>query len=196
MGNPQDGMTAREVDRAASRLEQIRDQRRARLLVAAAAAGLAASALPVSDSLAIALVCGTAVLLVLAVIDTWRWRDLISNLALNEQAYTVPEVRRYGDDLVAPSARRRAAEALDRVVRNAGSPGSYYLAGRVHACRKEIRELAEALRAPDSRFEPTSLAMCWQLLRSGVDSPLYNWHLPAEDLRMAVRRIQAGVRHS
>lgn len=189
-------MTAREVDRAASRLEQIRDQRRARLLVAAAAAGLAASALPVSDALAIALVCGAASLLVLAIVDTLRRRDLIFQLALNEQAYTVPEVRRYGDGLVVPSARRRAAEALERVLRDVGTPGSYYLTGRVYACRREIRELAEALRAPESQAEPTSLAMCWQLLRNGVDSPLYNWHLPAEDLRTTVRRIRAGVRHS
>jgi hypothetical protein len=188
-------MTAREVDRAASRLEQIRDQRRARLLVAAAAAGLAASALPVSDALAIALVCGAAFLLVLAIVDTLRRRDLIFHLALNEQAYTVPEVRRYGNGLVMPSGRRRAAAALERVLRNAGSPGSYYLAGRVHACRGDIRELVEALRAPGARVEPTSLAMCWQLLCSGVDSPLYNWHLPAEDLRMTVRRIHAGIRH-
>ena len=188
-------MTAREIDTAASQLEQIRDQRRARLLVAAAAAGLAASALPVSDALAVALVCGAAFLLVLAIVDTLRRRDLIFRLALNKHAYAVPEVRRYGNGLVAPSGRRRAAEALERVLRNAGSPGSYYLAGRVRACRREIRELAEALRAPESQVEPTSLAMCWQLLCSGVDSPLYNWHLPAEDLRMTVRRIHAGIRH-
>jgi hypothetical protein len=187
-------MTAREVDRAASRLEQIRGERRARLLVAAAAAGLAASALPVSHALAVALVCGVAFLLLLAIVDTARRRDLISQLALNEQAYAVPEVRRYGNGLAVPSGRRRAAEALERVLRDAGSPGSYYLAGRVYACRREIRELAEALRSPEARVEPTSLAMCWQLLRSGVDSPLYNWHLPAEDLRMSVRRIQAGIR--
>ena len=164
--------------------------------MAAAAAGLAASALPVSDALAIAFVCGAAVALVLAIVDTLRRRDLIFHLALNEQAYAVPEVRRYGNGLVVPSGRLRAAEALERVLRNAGSPGSYYLARRVHACRREIRELAEALRAPDSHVEPTSLAMCWQLLRSGVDSPLYNWHLPAEDLRMTVRRIRSGVRHA
>lgn len=164
--------------------------------MSAPAAALAGGAFVVSNALAFSLLCGTACLLVLALFDTVRRRELIALLALNEQAYTVPEVRRYGNGLVVPSGRRRAAAALERVLRNAGSPGSYYLADRVHACRHEIRSLAEALRAPEARVEPTSVAMCWQLLRSGVESPLYNWHLPAEDLRVAVRRIQAGIRRT
>jgi hypothetical protein len=164
--------------------------------MSAPAAALAGASFVVSTRLGLSLLIGVVFLAALALYDTFRWRDLISVMALNEQAYTVPEVRRYGNGLVVLRGRRRAATALDRVLKNAGTPGSYYLADRVHACRHEIRALADALRAPEARVEPTSLAMCWQLLRSGADSPLYNWHLPAEDLRGAVRRIRAGVRRS
>ena len=98
--------------------------------------------------------------------------------------------------LVVLRGRRRVAAALERVLANAGAPGSYYLAGRVHRWRHEIRDLAELLRAPDTCAEPTSVALCWQLLRSAAESPLYNWHLPAEDLGIVVRRIRAGIRRS
>jgi len=162
--------------------------------MSAPAAVLAGAAFVVSTTIGMSLLCGVVCLTALALHDTFRRRDLISAMALNEHAYTVPEVRRYGNGLVLPGGRRRAAAALERVLRNAGSPGSYYLADRVNACRHEIRALADALRAPEVCAEPTSLAMCWQLLQSGADSPLYNRHLPAEDLQMAVRRIRAGVR--
>ena len=189
-------MTSREIDRAGSQLERLRQQRHARLLLSAPAAGLAAGALLLSDALAISLACGVACLLILALGDTARRRELLATLALNPSAYTVPEVRRYGAGLVTLRGRRRVAAALERVLADAGTPGSYYLADRVHKCRHEIRDLAEALRAPGTRAEPTSVALCWRLLRSAADSPLYNWHLPAEDLRVTVRRIRAAISRS
>jgi len=125
------------------------------------AAAVGGAAFVVSNALGMSLLCGVVVLTALALHDTFRRRDLISVMALNEHAYTVPDVRRYGNLLVVPRGRRRAAAALERVLKNAGSPGSYYLADRVNACRHEIRALADALRAPEARAEPTSLAMCW-----------------------------------
>jgi hypothetical protein len=189
-------MISRELDNAASRLEQIHQQRRARLLTSVPAAGVAAGALLLSNTLAISLACGSVCLMLLALGDTVRRRELIATLALDPSAYTVPEVRRYGAGLVMLRGRRRVAAALERVLTNAGTPGSYYLADRVHKCRHEIRDLAEALRAPGTRAEPTSVALCWRLLRSAADSPLYNWHLPADDLPVTVRRIRAGIRRS
>lgn len=187
-------MTAREIDSAADRLELMRRQRRWRLALSVPAAGLAAAALTVSNALAISMVAGVVCLLLLALWDTVRRRELIATLALNQHAYTVPEVRQYGAGLVMPRGRMRVAAALERVLADAGTPGTYYLADRVHANRREIRALAKALRAPGAEAEPTSIALCWRLLRSAAESPLYNWHLPADDLGIAVRRIRAGVR--
>lgn len=186
-------MTAREVDTAAARVKLIQSQRRWRLSTSAVAAGLAAACFSASHPLGFALAAGAVALLALALFDTARRRELIAELALNEQAYSVPAVRRYGESLVAPR-RRRIAAALDRVVRNAGAPGTVYLASRVHACRGEIKALAATLRARGARPDPTSIALCWRLLTRGAESPLYNQRVPAEELRAAVRRIHAGVR--
>src|SRR5881398_1527911 len=74
-------MTSREVDRAASQLEHLHRQRRARLLSSVAAAGLAAGTLVLSNALAISVACGVASLLLLALVDTLRRRELIARLA-------------------------------------------------------------------------------------------------------------------
>lgn len=187
-------MTAREVDKAAARMKLIQRQRRWRLVLSTSAAGAAAACFPLSHEFGVALVAGAVALALLALLDTARRRELIAELALNEQAYSVPAVKRYGESLVAPRGKQRIAAALERVVRNAGAPGTVYLASRVYACRDDIKALATALRAPGVRPNPTSIALCWRLLTSGAESPLYNQRVPAEELRAAVRRIHAGVR--
>ena len=190
-------MTAREVDTAAAQMKLIQGQRRWRLLMSAAAAGLAAACFSASHAaLGAALVAGSVAALALALLDTTRRRELIAELALNAHAYSVPAVKRYGESLVAPRGRLRIAAALDRVVRNAGAPGTVYLASRVEACRDDIKALATTLRAPGARPEPTSIALCWRLLTRGAESPLYNRRVPAEELRAALRRIHNGVRRA
>jgi hypothetical protein len=187
-------MTARQVDKAAARLEGLRHQRRSRLGMSAAAAGMAALALIVSNTLAISVGTGVAALLVLALSDTFRRRELLALLALNPNAYVVPDVKRYGDRLTVPRGRQRLARALERVLSQAGSPYSYCIGGRVNKFRKELEALAASLRTPGARVEPTSVALCWRLLTRAAESPLYNWKLPADELGFEVQRIQAGIR--
>jgi|SRR5919204_1734303 hypothetical protein len=187
-------MTAREVDGAAARLESIGARRRGRVIASIVAALLAAGALFASTRLGIALMCGVVCLLLLAVADTLRRRDLIATLALDPHAYAVPEVRRYGASLVLFRRRKRVAASLERVLEDAGRPGAYYLVDRVDKYRREIEAVASALRAPGTRVEPTSVALCSRLLTRAAESPLYNWRVPADDLGVAVRRIQSGIR--
>jgi len=191
---PQDGMTARQMDTAAARLEGIRDQRRSRLAMSLAAGMLGALALIVSHALAISIGIGVGFLLVLAIRDTMRRRELLASLALNPSAYVVPDVRRYGDRLVVPRGRHRLAKALERILATAGTPGCYCIPDRVNKFRKEIEALASTLRMPGTRVEPACVALCWRLLTRAAESPLYNWELPADELGFQVRRIQAGIR--
>src|SRR5436853_255115 len=107
-------MTSREVDSAAVQLEHLHRQRRTRLLSSVAAAGLAAGTLVLSNALAISVACGVAFLLLLALIDSMRRRELIARLALDPHAYSVPDVRRYGHELVVLPGRRRAAAGTSR----------------------------------------------------------------------------------
>jgi hypothetical protein len=143
--------------------------------------------------LAFALLAGVGCSLVLALADTIRRRELLSGLALNSNAYTLPDVRRYGAKLVMYSGRARLAAALERVVSNAGLPGTYYLNDRVDKFRDDISGLAKALVAPGARVEPTSVARCWRLLTRAAESPLYNGRIPEDDLGFEVKRIRAGI---
>jgi hypothetical protein len=189
-------MTARQLDRAAARLDGLRNQRRSRLAVGAAAAAAAAIALIVSNALAISVGIGVAAMVTLAVSDTFRRRELLARLALNPNAYVVPDVKRYGDRLTVPRGRRRLAKALERVIIHAGTPYSYCIGDRVHKFRRELETLAALLRSPETRVEPTSVAHCWRLLTRAAESPLYNWELPADELGFQVRQIQLGIRRS
>jgi hypothetical protein len=190
-------MTARQVDRAAERLDGLRQKRRSRLAVSAVAAAAAGVALWAShsSSLAISLGAGIVVMALLAFNDTCRRRELLARLALNPHAYVVPDVKSYGEDLVAPRGRERLAASLDRMLKHAGTPASYCIAERVNKYRGQIEALADSLRAPKTRVEPTSVALCWQLLTRAAESPLYNGNIPADDLGFQVQRIQAGIRH-
>jgi hypothetical protein len=187
-------MTARQVDRAAERLDGIRQRRRGRLVALGLAAAAALVALTQSTTLAISFGLGALVMALLAFSDTCRRRELLARLALNPNAYVVPEVKRYGDYLVGPRGRKRLAASLDRVLSHAGTPMSYCIGERVNKFRDEIEALAASLRAPKTDVEPTSVALCWRLLTRAAESPLYNGNIPADDLGFQVQRIQAGIR--
>jgi hypothetical protein len=181
------------MDTAAATLDGLRNQRRERLAMGAAAAGIAALALIVSNALAIAVGVGVAAMLALAMTDTVRRRELLALLALNPSAYIVADVKRYGERLTVPRGRMRLAKALERVLSEAGSPYSYCISGRVNKFRAELEALAASLRMPGVRVDPTSVAHCWRLLTRAAESPLYNRRLPADELGFQVQRIQAGI---
>jgi hypothetical protein len=186
-------MTARQVDRATERLEGLRQKQRGRLAVCIAAAVAAAFALTDSITLAISLGAGVLVMVLLVISDTCRRRELLARLALNPNAYVLPDVQRYGDQLVAPRGRERLAASLERLLSHAGTPASYCIGERVNKYRGQIEALADSLRAPRTQVEPTSVALCWQLLTRAAESPLYNGNIPADDLGFQVQRIQAGI---
>jgi hypothetical protein len=186
-------MTAHDVDKAGEQLESMRHRRRDRLLLGIAVAGLAGATFLYSGTMALALLAGVGCSMSLVLVDTIRRRELLAGLALNRNAYALPEVRRYGAKLVMAGGLSRLANALERVLTNAGTPGAYYLTDRVDKFRDDIDELAEALREPGARVEPTSVARCWRLLTRAAESPLYNGHIPEDDLGFEVQRIRAGI---
>ncbi len=147
-----------------------------------------------SGWLAATILVGGGGLLVVWIFVTLQRASLIHDLAVEPQAYIVPDVRRFGARLVVEPGRSRIAASLDHVLANAGKPGTYYLADRVDACRDQIRALALAFRARASRIEPTSAATCRSLLTDAANSPLYNWTLPPQNLVSVLRRIRPGVK--
>lgn len=186
-------MTSAAVEGAARALEHRERRARAGSRVAAAAAALAALAVPVSTPLAIAFLLGAAVETSLCALAHSRRRTLVARLALEPDAYVIPAVREYGAHLVGPRQRERMGRWLVEVVDDAGHFDSLYLADRVAEYAGQIRAVAAELMAPGARVQPVSAATCRRLLTVATESPLYNPHLPAVDLRSTLFRIHAGI---
>lgn len=187
-------MTAREVEAAKARLDRMAQRRHTWLLAGGVLVAAAAAGLFVAEWLAVGILAGGCCVASMGLLQSFLRHNLIQELAVEPQAYVLSDVRRFGAGLVLQARRRRLAASLDRVIENAGQPGTYYLTDRVEAYREQIRSLARAFRAPSCEVDPTSAAICLHLLTSAADSPLYNWQLPPESLGSALLRIRAGIR--
>ncbi|MFN8162551.1 MAG: hypothetical protein U0R26_01730 [Solirubrobacterales bacterium] len=183
-----------EVDDAIRKLE-IMGRWSRWLLVDSAVVALAAAVLViVSTGLAIALGLGAACLLAAALAVGGQRRELIGRLAVRGDAYVIPEVARYGRRAAAPAQLARLSDWLREAVDSCGDHYTWYVEERVLAYAEEIVTLASELRAPDVSVTPVSAVECKRLLTRMVESPLYNYRLPPENLRASLYRIRAGIR--
>lgn len=187
-------MDARQLEDAQERLRARRRRtvEAAVLAVAGSAAAVAVSL--VSSTLAIALGAGAAVEALVAVAALVSRRELIARLALEPDAYVLPDVDRYGKRLVRLRERQRLAAWLREIIRDAHVPGSFYLRERVARHADEFDSLAQELASPAAQVQPASAVACLRLLTRAPESPLYNGRLPADDLALALRAIRAGIR--
>lgn len=185
-------MDVRTIEGAAEELQRRRRRALESSALAALTAALAGVALLVSTQLAVALAAGAVVeaAIALAVLD--RRRELIARLALNPAAYVLREVHRYGTRVAAPARRTRLAAWLVEIASEATVPGSIYLRDRVALVANELEALAHELRSA-LHVQPATVVACERLLTRPAESPLYNPCLPADDLKLALRRIRAGL---
>lgn len=175
--------------------DELRRRRRRAVESAALAAltgALAGAALLVSWQLAVALAVGAVVEAVVALAVLDRRRELIARLALNPAAYVLREVHRYGTRVAAPARRTRMAAWLVEIASETAVPGSLYLRDRVALVRHELEALAHELRSA-LHVQPATVVACQRLLTRPAESPLYNPCLPADDLRLALRRLRADL---
>ncbi len=136
---------------------------------------------------------GGAVAALLSLTNLLSRRNTIAQLALDPNAYTLAEVRRYGDPLIRPRERQRLAAWLREVVREAPMPGSWYLASRVARHEDQLEALAAEIAMPSARVRPSSAAACRRFLTHAAESPLYNYDVPAEELPAIIERIRSGI---
>jgi hypothetical protein len=108
---------------------------------------------------------------------------------LDRDAYAIPEIRRRAEHIASMESRRELAAS----VRNRLTPvPGFSLATRVAAAAEELEALASELEDEDLSFDPACAVRCLELLTNGMDSPLLNDLLPAEDVRAGIRQIRAG----
>ncbi len=166
----------------------------------ALAALLAAAALMAlgRPGMAGAVACGSLAGVVLAVLARGDRVALVERLVRQRSAYAIDEVARRGEDLVSRSARERIAATIETLVAqaddaDAAPPGRLVCDERVREVRGELLELAAHLADPATRVHPSAVALAERLLAATRLSPLYEERLPAEQVRLALRRIALGI---
>lgn len=186
-------MRPRELEEAAGDLRRLRKRAADAGLLLAVAAVAAAIALLAGPALAGPLFAGAALEALLLVFALHGYRERVAHLALEPAAYVLPEVDRYGGRLVEPRQRARLAAWLFEIVAQAQLPGNLFLGDRAARFAHELEEIARELVRPGVRVQPASAVACRRLLTHAVESPLYNPRLPTDELRLALRRIRAGI---
>jgi hypothetical protein len=184
---------ARALEHAAADLRRRRRRAGEAALLAAATGVGAALASLLAEPLALPLLVGAVLEALLAVRALHSNRERVARLALDPAAYVLPEVQRYGHRLSALGQRARLSAWILEILAEAHLPGNLFLGERVLRFARELEELARDLVRPDACVQPASAVACTRLLTHTVESPLYNPRLPADDLRVAVRRIRSGI---
>ena len=187
-------MDARTVSQAAGELASLRRLALQRLAVALGASLVAGPAALLDVRLAVAFGAGALFEAILALTSSAQRRALIASLAVDRDAYLLPEVRRHGAALATMKSRRALARSIASMLRAAsGSRVGVELVDRVTWQAPALAALAHALIEPENVVEPTAMAACVQLLTDGRMSPLLNPGLPRDELEGALRRIHAGI---
>jgi hypothetical protein len=186
-------MTARELEHIRERLTEQGRHLREALGLALLASVAAAAAADFSERFALAL--GAAALMGFGIAAATRFArsERIARLALNPDAYMIPEVAEYGGRCAGKRERERLADWIREVVAEGPRPESAQLQDRVARYADDLERVAGEMAAA-ARVRPPAAVACRRLLTHAVESPLYNPRLPAEQLRETLERIRRGIR--
>ena len=186
-------MTARDVEKAAARLAEKRLQTRHEVIAAAIAVILAPAGALLSVQLAVGLAFGAFVGGVIAALTWTNRRELLESLALEPEAYSIPEVARLGWKVAAIDQREQLASWIQSLIGGNGQWLELHLRERTRSHAPELEAVAREISLPAAEVHPASAMACRRLLTRPVQSPLYNPNLPEEDLTAVLLRIRAGI---
>jgi hypothetical protein len=186
-------MNAREVEAAETSVARKRRHAVEGFVCAGAVATAAVALGFFSIRVALALGAGAALQAVVALALWLRRRELIERLAVHPEAYTIPDVARFGSRVASVRGRQELAARLEALVRQTDSPWHVHLTDRVRLHARDLEAIARELVVPSSYVRPASAVACRRLLTRTVRSPLYNPHLPEEDLTAVLARIRTGI---
>jgi hypothetical protein len=191
IGQQEHVVYARAVDQADSRLQELRQEGRGELAVAAAALVAAVVAAEVVPALAAPLFIGGLVVGVLGVRAMWRRWDLLERLSGERDAHVIAEVRA----IASREATMERRETFAALIRGRLHDGRVF-DGRLLVAADELEALASELEDDSLTLEPASAVACMRLLTDIAQSPLLDPALPAEELRSRVRQIRSGFHAS
>jgi len=177
-------MYARAVEDADSRLRELRQDEWTRFVLGGVALALSLVATTVRPELTIPLFLGGLVLGALGVraaVEHWK---IVDRLAVERDAFVIPEIRRRAVRETTMERRHALADHLRSWLREP-SPE------RVRAAAPELAALAAELDDDELMLDPVSAVVCVQLL-TDPDSPLLDTARPPDELRARVSQIRSG----
>jgi hypothetical protein len=178
---------ARSVERAEARLHDLKLQSLEDFLLAAAALAAALVGTRLLPAASVPLLVGGTGVAFLGMRAVVRRYLLLEELAVDRDAYLIPEVRAAAARAASPEHRRRLAAAI----REALNPSWSSTSERVEANRALLLELAAALEDKELVLAPAAAVALDRLLLAGEDN-LYSPTLPPDELRSRLRRILDG----
>jgi hypothetical protein len=178
-------MVARAVEDADRRLHELLREQWEDGAVAVGAFALAIAASAMRPSFALPLLIGGAFVAGRAVLAGSRRSDLLDRLLVEQDAYTIPEVRARAER----DAGMRNRRWLSRCIRSRLELAENT---RVAANADQLALLADELVDTTLDLDPARAVACSRLLLDPVTSPLINADLPAEDVRSRLVQIRSG----
>jgi hypothetical protein len=165
-----EAMTARQIDEAATKLRDLRALTIGDLALAGIVFALAITASLISPSLALPLLIGALAVTVLGVRALLQHEFLVEDLALDEDAYEIGDVRRYGARVASPEHRRALAGSLRAALHGAGP-------------QPDLTELIAALEDEQRVVDPCGVVSLEQSLLAAA---------PVDELRSRLRALLEG----
>lgn len=182
------GMYARAVEDASTRLDELVEEERDDLAVAALGLASSLAATQLYEPLAVPLFLGGVVLTARGIRTLWRHWDMVDRLTREPDAYSIPEVFARALREATPERRRTFAASLRTCLRKPWPD----LEPRVTAARADIEALIAELEDDRLRLGVEAAVACKRLLSEPAESSLLNAALPADDLRAQIRHIRSG----
>jgi hypothetical protein len=181
-------MYARTVEEAAASLRELRHEEWEEFGLGLVALALALVAAEFQRPLAMPFFLGAVFVGGLGIRACWRRWDLVNQLTVEPDAYSIPEIL----DLAASEAtfarRRWYATAIRRTLSNRPPYDA-----RIAQVADELDALALELEDPELELAPACAVACRRLVSEPSESALFDPEVPTEDLRATVRRIRLGL---
>jgi hypothetical protein len=174
-------VNARQLDEATTRLHDLRAQSVGDLVLAFVATGLALTATQLRPMLAIPFLLGAIAVGFLGVQAHVRRVFLVEDLADDRDAYSIPDVRRFGERATTPEHRRQLARSI-----RVEMTDSSYEAARLATVRVELGQLVAILEDEQRTLEPYSLVTLEHWLNDPGGS-FRNPLVPVVELRSRLR---------
>jgi hypothetical protein len=179
-------MNARAVERAGEQLRELRGRSLDALLLAPPAFGAALAATWYAPSLAFPLFAGAGVVACRGMIAYVQRHLLVEDLALDPEAQSLDDVRRFALEAASPKRRVELAQTIHRIL-----DASQGRAACVEANRAQLEELAAALEDEELELEPIEAVRLNRMAATNW-SPLYDPFATPADARQRLTHILSG----